>query len=58
MNPRNNQVLPENEDNSTFVTFIKMTIMADNKNKRNIIYIVYSLRDQTGYMVKKRIGMG
>jgi hypothetical protein len=33
MSPRNNQVLSENEDNSSFVTFIKMTIMAGNKNK-------------------------
>lgn len=39
MSLRNNQALSENEDNSTFVAFIKITIMAENKNKGE--YIVY-----------------
>lgn len=39
MRSRNNQALSENEDNSTFVAFIKITIMTENKNKEK--YIVY-----------------
>jgi len=37
----NNQALSVNEDNSTFVAFIKITIMAENKNKeRGMDFVV------------------
>lgn len=37
----NNQALSVNEDNSTFVAFIKITIMTENKNKeRGMDFVV------------------
>jgi len=52
MSLRNNQALSENEDNSTFVAFIKITIMAENKNKGK--YIMYCFEKPNLFHDEKR----